>query len=198
MRTRFCFLLALLLLAMLLPGERAWAQATYYDRHEVPGHYTLGLYGDERGATSEITLESGESHFEAFIGMTGDSTKIFSGAVFRLELPEGVRRDGPIRWNTIEGLTARGKIDDLGLEVEFNKPCQGMRGPYPVIIGRIPLELEPGVHEVTIALAGHKRFGLSVELCDPNRAWPKPFAQPHPVTVRRELGFWERLTSWFD
>ena len=43
----------------------------------------------------------------------------------------------------------------------------------------------------------HIKHGLSVELCDDARAWPKPFADPVALEVKRKRGFWSRVQSWF-
>lgn len=189
-------LLALVLLVM--GAATALAQSTYYDRNEVPGHYTLGLYADEKATVRELEIGATDEYFDCYVGVTGDSTKVFSSVVFRLELPDGVHLREPVKWASIPDLSTQGQILGAGVETAFNNPCQGMRGPFPVQVGRIRLHVDPSFREATIVPLGHKQYGLSVELCQPDNAWPKPYATGLELTVRRKLGFFDRLRALFD
>ena len=188
-------LLALVLGATLLPGALA---QNYYDRNEVPGNYTIGFYSDFSASSRSIALEKGQDEFEAFIGITGDSTRVFSGVVFRLDLPPGVTMTGPAVWRPIAGLKQMEPMEGRGTQVTFNQECVPQEGDAPVVIGRIPLRMDPDVQQAVIEPLDHVNFGLSVELCQPDRSWPKPFAEGLALTVERKRSFWDRVTSWFD
>lgn len=189
-------LVAILVLAS--SGSEAFAQATYYDRSEVPGHYTLGLYTDADGATDKIVLPGDQSVFEAYLGITGDSTQVFSGVVFGFDLPEEVELEGAIRWNTIPGLTQWGSPLEEGVRVEFNKECQAQTTAKPVMVGRVRFKVTEDFQGGEIVVRGHRKWGVSVELCDPTRDWPKPFADPVHLTVERKQSFWSKLQDIFQ
>jgi hypothetical protein len=181
-----------------LPGAGdAAAQATYYDRSEVPGHYTLGLYPKADGTGDKVVLDGDDDVFEAFLGVTGDSTQVFSGLVFGLEVPEGIELDGAIRWNAIPGLTQWGSPFEEGVRVEFNKDCQAQTTATPVVVGRVQFNVDENFQGGEIVVRGHRRWGVSVELCDPARDWPKPFADPVNLTVERKRSFWSKLQDMF-
>lgn len=189
-------LLGLLILSMLLP-EQIFAQG-HYDRRAVPGNYTIGLYADREGTSRVLTLPKGEDRFEAFIGITGDSTRVFSGLAFRVILPFGVTLDGPIVWQPLPGLKQYDAVEVKGTLVNFPEACVQSEGDIPVMVGRIPFRLAHEVERVTLEPVAHIEFGLSVELCLPDSSYPKPFAQGLDITVERSLSFWDRITSWFD
>lgn len=189
-------LLGLLILSMLLP-EQIFAQG-HYDRRAVPGNYTIGLYADLEGSSRTLTLPKGEDRFEAFIGITGDSTRVFSGLAFRVILPFGVTLDGPIVWRPLPGLKQYDAVEVKGTLVNFPEACVRSRSNMPVMVGRIPFRLAPEIKRVTLEPVAHIEFGLSVELCLPDSSYPKPFAQGRGITVERSLSFWDRITSWFD
>lgn len=183
--------------AQLLEPEPEAAQGSY-DRHDVPGHYTVGFYADKNGSSSELELPDGVDTFDAWVGITGDSTRVFSSTVMRMELPYGVEIAGPIVWVPRSGLKESGELLGLGMMVEFQYDCAQQKSPAPVMLGRLPLRMQPGVNDATLTPLPHTRFGLSVELCSDPDAWPKPYADPVSLTVRRQRSFWDRLTGWFN
>ena len=85
-----------------------------------------------------------------------------------------------------------------GIIVEFNLDCAQQKSQAPVMLGRVKFSLQPGINEVELAPAAHRRYGVSVELCSDERAWPKPYADPVGVTVKRKIGFWDRVKGWFQ
>lgn len=176
----------------------AWGQSLYYDRSEVPGNYTLGLYADPAGQSRHVELEPGQESVEVHIGITGDSTRVFSAIVFALDLPEGIRLEGPIRWRAIEGLTQWGSPVDAGVQVEFNKVCQEQTGSEPVMVGRIRFAVDPEFESGEITVTGHRRWGVSVELCKADEYWPKPYATGLGVTVERKKSLWGKVRGLFD
>lgn len=188
-------LLGLVILSMLAPAE-LFAQG-YYDRRAVPGNYTIGFYADFEATTRELTLAKDEDRFEAYIGITGDSTRVFSGLVFRVELPEGVTLDGPIAWRPLAGLKQYDAVEVKGTHVNFPESCVQSTGDQPVIVGRIAFRLGPKVKRVVIEPLAHKEFGLSVELCQIERSYPKPYATGRAITVTRPLTLWDRIANWF-
>lgn len=200
-RTRARNLVPLILLALV--ALSAWHPAGasaqgYYDRKAVPGNYTIGFYADFEATSREITLAKGEDRFEAFIGITGDSTRVFSGLVFRVELPRGVELDGPIIWRPLEGLRQYEAVEGVGTSVNFPQACVQSVGNSAVVVGRIAFRVAPDVKEVVMEPLGHRTFGLSVELCQPDESFPKPYATGLPIVVKREQSFWDRIASWFD
>ena len=183
---------------LLEPEPTKQTRTGTYDRHEIPGHYTLGFYADERGSSTELELPKGEDTFEAWLGITGDSTRVFSSLVMRLDLPYGVELDGPVKWTPRSGLKESGDLLGDGMTVEFQFDCAQQKSPAPVMLGRVPFRMQPGVNEAVLTPAPHKQFGLSVEICSDDDAWPKPYADPVSLSVRRSRSFWDRLTGWFD
>lgn len=180
------------------PEPEHSARRGAYDRNEIPGHYTVGLYADRQGSSTELQISRDATEFEAWIGVSGDSTRVFSAVAMRLELPYGVELAGAIRWVPRSGLKEQGNLVDPGITVDFPHECAQQKGLAPVILGRVPLRILPGLNEATITPARHLRYGLSVELCSDERAWPKPYADPVPLEVRRKLSLWDRITGWFD
>jgi len=168
----------------------------YYDRNEIPGHYTVGLYADRAGTSREVELDADEEYVEAFIGITGDSTQTFSAVVFKVETPRGVEMDGPIRWFTIPGLQQWNSAVEQGVQVEFNYACQEQVDGAPAMLGRVRLRVEKDFDRGEVEIGPHTQFGLSVELCD-HYLWPKPFADGLPLTIERKKSFWSKLQSLF-
>lgn len=209
-RSVFIVLLGSLLLApappartqALDPGPTAQPESTAkrgaYDRHEIPGHYTVGFYADRGCTQTELKIEKDATEFEAWIGVSGDSTRIFSSVAMRLELPVGIELAGPIRWVPRSGLKETGDLFDPGITADFAHDCAQQKGMAPAVLGRIPLRILPGLDEATISPAPHMGYGLSVELCSDARAWPKPYADPVALHVRRSLSLWDRIAAWFD
>jgi len=169
-----------------------------YSRTEIPGHYTVGFYADERGSSSGLELPDGQDRFEAWLGITGDSTRVFSGLVMRLDLPYGVKLDGPIAWIPRTKLKETGSLLGDGMTLEFQYDCAQLKSAAPVMLGRVRFRMQPGVNEAMLTPAPHKEFGLSVELCSDDDGWPKPYADPVSLSVRRSRSFWDRLTGWFN
>jgi len=198
----FCFLVALVspATAQLLEPETEEEKKTpsVYDRNEIPGHYTLGFYGDDRGGTGELAIAKEATEFDVWLGVTGDSTRVFSGLAMSLDLPPGVELAGPVIWTPRDRLKQFGNLLDPGITVEFGHDCAQQKSPAPVILARVRFRIQPGVNECLIIPAPHRRFGVSVELCSDERAWPKPYADPIGVTVKRKLSLWDRLTGWFN
>ena len=103
MRRRVTFF-GLLILALALPAgaqlleqpaeESKDEPKAYYDRNEIPGHYTIGFYADEQGSSNELKIPKDATDFEVWIGVTGDSTRTFSGLAMSLDLPYGVDLGG--------------------------------------------------------------------------------------------------------
>jgi len=183
---------------LLEPTQRGTEDKGNYDRNEVPGHYTVGFYADERGSSTELELPKGQDTFEVWLGITGDSTRVFSSVVLGLELPYGVEVTGPIVWIPRDRLKESGDLLGLGMMVEFPHDCAQQKSPAPAMLGRLPLRMQPGVNEATLTPGPQTPFGLSVELCSDSDAWPKPYADPVSLTVRRSRSFWDRLTGWFN
>jgi hypothetical protein len=123
--------------------------------------------------------------------------RVFSGVVFRLELPPGASLDGPIQWAPVEGLEQKESATEAGTIVEFNKTCISQPGDDPAIVGRLHVRMGASLKELDLTPSAHRVFGLTVELCDDANAWPKPFAEPVSLHVTRKRGFWQRLRSWF-
>lgn len=197
MRRCFCPLAAVFLVALALPAS-AQERNAYYDRHDIPGQYTLGLYATPDGEAGELELDADQEEFELWFGITGDSTRSFSGVVFGLDLPPGVRMAGPIRWETVPGLKESGVLGETGVQVEFNQECQLQVGEEPLMIARLPLAADPLLEEFELAPRKHRSFGLSVELCQPELGWPKPFAEPVPVKISRKRSLWDRVKGMVD
>jgi hypothetical protein len=172
-------------------------QSLYYDRNKVPGNYTIGLYVDDAGRSRQAKLRPDQESVEAFIGITGDSTTVFSGMAFALQLPEGIELDGPIHWRTIEGLEQWGALEG-GVQVEFNKVCQEQTGPEPLMLGRIRFRVDPKFARGEIVVAEHLRWGCSVELCNPDQSWPKPYATGLGLEVERDESIWNKVKGIFD
>lgn len=190
---------ALLLVALALPASAlAQEREAYYDRNDIPGSYTLGFYASPDGESRELELGADQEEFELWFGITGDSTRSFSGIVFGLDLPPGVRMAGPIRWETVPGLKESGVIGENGVQVEFNQECQSQVGTEPLMIARLPLAADPLLEEFELAPRKHRNFGLSVELCQPELSWPKPFAEAVPVKVTRKRSLWDRVKGMVD
>lgn len=192
-------LLRLLVVAILVAvgATTGVAQSTYYDRNEIPGHYTVGFYADQEASRHEISLEEGEQTFECWVAVSGDSTRVFSAVVFRMELPTGVELDGPIVWAPLDGLKQTDSATGSGAQVEFNQECLEQVGDQPAVIGRMRLRVSPEVGDFVLTPLEHRKFGLSVELCDGAKGWPKPFADPVSLEVHRKKGLWSRIQSWF-
>jgi hypothetical protein len=188
-------LLGLLTIAVLLPDQILARDSR--DGSAVPGSYTIGLYADFEGSSRRLILPKGKDRFEAFIGITGDSTRVFSGLAFRVALPDGVTLDGPIVWRPLPGLKQYDAVEQRGTRVNFHESCVQSEGDMPVMIGRIPFRLGPDVKRAKIEPAANIEFGLRVELCLPD-SYPKPSAQGLDITVERSLSLWDRITSWFD
>ena len=104
---------------LLEPEQKKPATKGTYSRNEIPGHYTLGFYANEQGSSSEIELPKGQDTFEAWVGITGDSTRVFSSLVMRLELPYGVELDGPITWIPRTKLKETGNLLGDGTTLGF-------------------------------------------------------------------------------
>ena len=190
------FVLACLVIGCLAAFSAA--QETFYDRSEIPGHYTVGLYADANGRSREILLEPGQDKFEAWIGITGDSTRSFSALVCRIQLPRGIAIDGPLLWKPIHGLVQWGTPTGEGLQVEFNRECEEYDGIIPSMVGRIQFKVERKDFEAgTIEISKHRKWGVSVELCDPASSWPKPFAEALNLDVARKKSFWQKLRGLF-
>lgn len=183
--------------AQLLQTEEKKEVRGAYDRHEIPGDYTLGFYADERASSSELKLPKDADGFDIWIAVTGDSTRLFSGLAMSLQLPVGVELNGPIVWVPRSGLKEAGELLGEGTTVNFSHDCAQQKGNLPVVLARLPLKIQPGINDVMLTPAPHLRFGLSVELCDDSRGWPKPYADAVPVRVRRSLSLWDRITGWF-
>jgi len=179
------------------PEEEEKEPATTYSRFDVPGHYTVGLYADESGSSTELQIPKDAVEFNAWLGLTGDSTRVFSGMAMSMKLPGGVELAGPIVWKPRSNLKQSGVLVGDGITVEFNRDCVQQKGLAPVIIARIPLRIQPGINEVRLSPAPNLRFGLTVELCNDADAWPKPYADPVELHVRRKLSLWDRITGWF-
>ena len=198
---------ALLILSIALPAagqllnepeEEKKEQPAYYDRNEIPGDYTIGFYADEQGSGKDLKIPKEATEFEVWIGVTGDSTRTFSGLAMSIDLPYGVELNGPIIWKPRDRLKTSGDVVDPGLTLMMNFDCAIQKGIEPVILGRVSMSIQPGVNEVVIAPAPHRQFGLSVELCFDERAWPKPYAEAVSLKVKRDLSLWDRITGLFD
>jgi hypothetical protein len=170
----------------------------FYDRDEIPGHYTIGFYSDENGSSEDLKIAKDATTFEVYIGVTGDSTRVFSGLAMSLDLPYGVELDGPVMWEPRDEMKIRGDLLDPGVTVAMNRDCAMQKGRGPAILGRLRLRMQPGIDEAVLAPAAHRQHGLSVELCSDKRAWPKPYAEAIPLKVKRKLSLWDRITGWFD
>lgn len=169
----------------------------YANREEIPGHYSVGIYADDQGSSQKISLPAGEQLVDCFIGISGDSTRTFSALVFRLELPLGVTLDRPITWVPVPGLKQEDSVLGEGAKVEFNKECIVQESDQPAIVGRMRLRVAADVEDFEVLPLAHNDFGLSVELCDDARLWPKPYAEARPLTVTRKRGFFERIRALF-
>ena len=170
----------------------------YYDRNEIPGHYTIGFYSDETGSSNDLKIPKDATEFEVWIGVTGDSTRTFSGLAMSIDLPYGVAQAGPIIWKPRERLKASGDLLNPGITLMMNYDCAIQKGAAPVILGRMSFSIMPGIDEAVVAPKAHRQFGLSVELCFDERAWPKPYAEAVPLKVKRDLSLWDRITRLFD
>ena len=185
--------------ALFLLSQSALAQQTGEERRSVPGRYVLGLYADALGSSSRVELQKGQDEFEAWIGISGDSTRVFSAAVFRLNVPRGLRIDGPILWKVVHGLAETGVVTDPGIQIEFNVECLQQLAATPVMLGRVRFTVDRrDFQQGTIEVLRHNRWGLSVELCQPDKAWPKPFCEPVHLEVTRKRSFWKRLQDLFS
>ena len=189
---------ALLLATLLGLAAQTQAQSTYYDRNEIPGDYTIGLYTDSQGSSNTLVLDKDQDRFDMFIGITGDSTQIYSAVVFGIDLPAGIEVAGPIHWRPLEGLTQKGVLTDEGVQVEFNRSCVRQTEGLPAIIGRISMKLNVRFTDSEVIVREARPFGLSVELCDDSRGWPKPFAQPIHLSVSRQQSLWDKIRGWFS
>ena len=185
-----------LVLALCMPAGPSVGSTD--ERSAVPGNYAIGFYADFEATSREIVLPKGEDRFELFIGLQGDSTRVFSGLVFRVELPFGLELDGPITWRPLPGLRQSGAVEVGGAEVNFHETCVETEGDRPVIVGRMAMRMSPELKQVSLDPLRHRAFGLSVELCQPEKGFPKPYATGLGIVVKREQSFWDRITSWFD
>ena len=59
------------------------------------------------------------------------------------------------------------------------------------------LRVSPEVGDFVVEPLAHRDYGLSVELCQDELGWPKPFADPISLDVRRKKSFWSRVRGWF-
>jgi hypothetical protein len=159
---------------------------------------TIGFYSDETGSSKDLKIPGDATEFEVWIGVTGDSTRIFSGLAMSAELPYGVAPKGPIIWKPRDRLKSSGGLMDPGITLMMNYDCVTQKGIGPVILGRMVLSIQPGINEAVIAPKAHREFGLSIELCFDERAWPKPYAEAVPLKVKRNLSLWDRITGLFD
>ena len=203
MRTPYALLALLLLVAALPAGAQLLEPeeqptTTFYDRNEIPGHYTIGFYSDESGSPKDLKIPKDATDFEIWIGVSGDSTRTFSGLAMSLELPYGVTLNGPVKWIPRESMKVRGDLLYPGITLAMNRDCAIQKGSGPVILGRLPLRMQVGIEEVVLTPAAHRQFGLSLELCSDERAWPKPYAEPVALKVKRDLSLWDRIKGWFD
>lgn len=208
MRKLHALLSAFLLLAVAIPATGQLLEgpedpkkkdtAAYYDRNAVPGHYTIGFYSDETGSSKDLKIPKDATEFEVWIGVTGDSTRTFSGLAMSVELPYGVEPKGPIIWKPRERLKTQGELLDPGVTLSMTSDCAIQKGIGPVMLGRMVLSIQPGINDAVVAPAAHKQFGLSVELCYDERAWPKPYADAVSLKVKRDLSLWDRITGMFD
>lgn len=198
----------LVVLALLIPVVPAAAQLLEpdqpekpvrgaYDRNEIPGHYTLGFYGNEQGKPGTLKIPRDAQEFEVWLGATGDSTRTFSGLALSLDLPNGVTMASPVVWVPRSGLKESGDLLGEGSTVNFSRDCAQQKGLAPLILGRVRLRIQLGVNEVELVPQPHLRYGLSLELCDDTRSWPKPYAEPVTLKVQRSLTLWDRITGWF-
>lgn len=186
---------AVLLIALTSAAQQ---KRTFHDRDAVAGNYTVGLYADANGTQSKLVLESDQIEFEAWIGLTGDSTRVFSGTAFGLDLPREVQIDGAIRWNTMPGLSQWGVVTAQGVQAEFAQSCARQTTRLPAMLGRIRFSVEEDFLQGTLVVRPHVKHGLSVELCYLDGDWwPKPFAEPVSLEVERKQGFWDRLRNLF-
>ena len=189
----------LALYALLPLCQPVQAQQTGEQRRSVPGHYVVGLYADALGTSNRVELQKGQDEFEAWLGISGDSTRVFSAVVFRLKVPRGLRIDGPIQWRVVHGLAETGIVTDPGVQVEFNVECLQQLAATPVMLGRVRFAVERRDFEAgTVEVMRHEQWGLSIELCQPDKAWPKPFADPVHLDVTRKRSFWNRLQDLFS
>ena len=208
MRHLHALLSVLLLLAVAAPASgqllegpedpKKKDEPAYYDRNLVPGNYTIGFYADETGSSKDLKIPKDATEFEVWIGVTGDSTRTFSGLAMSVELPYGVEPKGPIIWKPRDRLKTQGVLLDPGVTLSMNHDCALQKGIGPVILGRMTLSIQSGINEAIVAPAEHKQFGLSVELCYDERAWPKPYAEAVPLKVKRDLSLWDRITGLFN
>lgn len=90
-------------LSLALASVAAAQEKVFHDRNAVPGKYFVGLYADKLGTVNKLVLESDQLEFDAYIGVGGDSTKVYSGLVLGFDLPRGITIDGPIMWSNIPG-----------------------------------------------------------------------------------------------
>ncbi len=193
---RACCWSAVLFLLAWAPTANAQS-SSYATPDEIPGHYTVGIYADNTGTSRELELPPGEQVFDCFIGITGDSTKIFSALVFRLELPLGATLDRPITWAPVPGLKQIESALEGGTQIEFNKECILQTTDLPAIVGRMRIRMSADLDRLEITPLPHRSFGLSVELCDESREWPKPYAEALSLQVTRKRSFLQRLRSLF-
>lgn len=195
-------LLAILILAVSVPAASQLLEPEQpprvVDRESIPGNYTIGFYANENGSTDPLKIPKEATEFEVWLGVTGDSTRVFSGLAMSIDLPYGVELNGPIVWTPRANLKASGVFLEPGVTVEFHDECARQTGSAPVMLGRIPLKILPGVNEAVITPKRHRMHGLSVELCFDERAWPKPYAEPIALTVKRKLSLWDRITGLFN
>lgn len=191
---------ASLVLAAAVPatGQLLEQDAPAQDREKIPGHYTVGFYSDQRGSTEPLKIAKDATTFDMWLGVSGDSTRVFSGIAMSIELPYGVELGGPIVWIPRGDLVERGVLLDPGITVDFPHDCARQTGKAPVILARVPMKILAGLDEAVITPKRHRQFGLSVELCYDERAWPKPYADPVPLKVKRKLSLWDRITGMFD
>lgn len=189
-------LLALVLGSVLLPGD-VWAQTIDPMGDPDEGDYRIGLYANADGTGDEIRIGKDTETFTAYLGLSGDPVRVFSGAVFRLPLPDYLEPAGPVRWTPIPGLKEKEQIFEDGGQTLF-LDCAAQEGDAPLILGRVDIRVDPRFREATLTPEPHLQFGMGVQLCEMNGAWPKRNAEAVGVRVVRTVSFWDRLTSIFD
>jgi len=107
--------------AQLLEPEEKDPKRGNYDRHAIPGQYTLGFFADDRGSTNELEIEKDAPGFELWLGVSGDSTRVFSGLGMSLELPNGVELAGPVVWLPRNDLKTSGNLLGEGMTADYRK-----------------------------------------------------------------------------
>ena len=71
-------------------------------------------------------------------------------------------------------------------------------GPEPLMLARIRFHVDPQFAQGEIAVADHIRWGCSVELCNPDNYWPKPYATGLALEVERNESLWTKMKGIFD